>query len=848
MNVDYVTTFSSAIECLSLLKRFKYAIIIGSMAGLLRRSIMENDKTASSTSKKKKKKSSNKTNKVLVRIILVLFIIVLIGGFIALGTAFAWIRSAKPLNIDELLTLNQTTYIVDEKENIIDKLHANENRTIVTLDQIPKQLQEAFIAIEDKRFYSHSGIDIYRVFGAAKVNIQTGKYSQGFSSITQQLIKKVYLTDKKDLKRKVIEMYYAVQLERRFTKEKILESYLNTIPLGHNTAGVKEASLYYFGKELDQLSLAENAMLAGITNNPSFYSPYRHFDNATKRKDLILSEMLKQGKISNDQYDQAKSEEVKLSKVEVADSSTSYFSDMVVHDVLEAIVNELGYSEEEAQLKLYNGGLKIVATVDIGIQNALEASFKKDAMFPKSKVDANGYLQPEAAAIVIDHTNGQVKAVMGGRNEKVRRGLNRATQSLRQPGSTIKPLAVYAPALDNGYTIGTVVDDAPVTYGKYSPDNYGGTFRGLVTVREAIQHSLNVVAVKIVQDIGTARSMDYLKKFGLTSLVEKHDQNGRSDIGLGSIALGGLTKGVKPIEMAAAYSVFPNKGIYNKPISFTKIYDKDGNLIYENKSIKERVISEQVAYLMVDIMKGVVKGGTGTRAALANMPVGGKTGTTTDNLDAWFIGYTPYYTTAVWMGHDEPKNLGFTGGNYPAMLWKDIMTGIHKDLKTKEFEQPSGLVSVSICSVSGKIPSELCALDQRGSTIRSEIFIKGTEPSAEEICDVHVVRDIDISTGKLATPYCPTSLVQSKVFIQRIEPLNPANTKLPADAIYEAPKDSCPLHLTEIIPVDPLDPLNPLNPVDPLDPGIDDPVVPDVDDSIVDPLVQNNPKHSPKKN
>jgi penicillin-binding protein 1A len=768
---------------------------------------MKNDKTASSASRKEKKVTTNRTNKILKRIILVLLIIILVGGFIGLGTAYAWIRSAKPLNIDELLTLNQTTYIVDEKDVVIDKLHANENRTTVTLDQIPKQLQDAFIAIEDKRFYSHFGIDIYRVFGAARVNIQTGKFSQGFSSITQQLIKKVYLTDKKALKRKVVEMYYAIQLERRFTKDQILESYLNTIPLGHNTAGVKEAALYYYGKDLDKLTLAENAMLAGITNNPSLYSPYRHFDNATKRKELILGEMLKQDKISKDQYDQAVAEEIKLTKVQ-NEVETSYFADMVIHDVLEAIENELGYSEEEAQLKLFNGGLKIVATIDTNIQNAVEASFKNDAMFPKGKADANGNMQPEAAAIVIDHTTGQVKAVMGGRSENVRRGLNRATQSLRQPGSTIKPLAVYAPALDNGYTISSVVDDSPVTYGNYSPDNYGGNFKGLVTVREAIQHSLNVVAVKIVQDIGLSRSAEYLQKFGISSLVTNSKEK-TNDLGLGSLALGGLTKGIKPIEMAAAYAVFPNKGVYNKPITFTKIYDKDGNLIFENKPKKERVISEQVAYLMVDIMQGVVKGGTGGRASLPNMPVAGKTGTTTKNLDAWFVGYTPYYTTAVWMGHDEPKNLGFTGGSFPAMLWKDIMSGIHKNLPAKKFDMPSGLVSMEICTESGKRPSELCALDQRGSTIRSEVFIKGTEPSAEEICDVHVVRDIDISTNKLATPYCPTSLVQSKVFIQRSEPLNPANKKLPEDAIYEAPIDSCPLHSTEVVPVDPLDPLNP---------------------------------------
>jgi penicillin-binding protein 1A len=558
-------------------------------------------------------------------------------------------------------------------------------------------------------------------------------------------------------------------------------------------------------------------MLAGVTNNPSLYNPYRHFDNATKRKELILGQMLEQEKISKDEYEQAMKEEIKLSKVE-SEVETSYFADMVTADVTEALVKELGYTEEEAQLKIFNGGLKIVATIDTDIQNALEASFKNEKLFPKSKEDANGNLQPEAAAIVIDHTTGQVKAVMGGRSEKVRRGFNRATQAYRQPGSTIKPLAVYAPALDNGYTIGSVIDDSPVSYGNYTPDNYGGNFRGLITIREAIQHSVNVAAVKIVQDLGLSRSVDYLQRFGITSIVTDKENKKHNDMGLSSLALGGLTKGIKPIEMAAAYSVFPNKGVYTKPITFTKIYDKDGNLIFENKPEKERVISEQVAYLMVDIMQGVVRGGTGTRAALPNnMPAAGKTGTTTNNVDAWFVGYTPYYTAAVWMGHDEPKNLGFTGGNYPASLWKDIMANIHKNLPNKKFEMPGGLVAVDICTESGKRPSELCAFDQRGSTIKTEIFIKGTEPGVEEICDIHVVKDIDISTNKLASPNCPISLVQSKVFIQRIEPYVPSPSgKVPADSIYEAPTEVCTEH-DSLIPG--LDPNNPDTPGTPGTPG-----------------------------
>jgi len=756
--------------------------------------------------KGKKKRRTFSLTRFLKFIILTLLLIILVGGSVALGTAYAWVKSARPLNVNELFDLNQTTYIVDENDKLIDKLHANENRTMVTIDQIPKNLQNAFIAIEDKRFMDHHGIDIYRILGALKADIQSGKTSQGASTITQQLIKNVYLSPEKKWKRKVVEMYYAIQLERTFRKDQILEAYLNTIGLGHNVAGVKAAGLYYFGKELDQLTLAECAMIAGITRYPSAYSPYLNFDKATERKELILNEMLSQGYITQEEHDEAMKQEIKLAKVET-EIETTYFSDMVISDVINALQKQLGLTKEEAEIKLYNGGLTIVSTIDTEMQNMVEETFKNTKLFPESKEDENGILQPEAAVIIIENGTGEIKAVMGGRSEKVRRGLNRATQSLRQPGSTIKPLAVYAPALDNGYTVGTVVDDAPVSYGNYTPRNYSNDFKGLVTVREAIQHSTNVVAVKIVQDIGLSRSMEYMKKFGITTMVTREDNGVTNDEGLGSLALGGVTKGVKPIEMAAAYSVFPNKGILIKPISFTKILDKDGNVIFENKPEKSKVISEQVAYLMVDIMKGVVRGGTGGNAALSKMPVAGKTGTTTKNVDAWFTGYSPYYTASVWIGHDEPKPMSFTGGSYPARLWKAIMEEAHKDLKVKDFERPGGLVSVDICTVSGKRPSELCALDPRGSRIKSELFIKGTEPPVESICDVHVIRDVDIETGKLATPYCPSSLVQSKVFIQRTEPFVPlpGQTKVPADLIYEAPLETCDKHNEQTIIDDPLE-------------------------------------------
>lgn len=763
----------------------------------------ENESKAPKKSRKKKRTFS--FGRFLRFIILLLLAIILVSGSVALGTAYSWVKNAKPLNVDELFDLNQTTYIVDKNDKLIDKLHANENRTMVTIDQVPKNLQNAFIAIEDKRFKEHKGIDPYRIMGAIRADLKTGELKQGGSTITQQLIKNIYLSPEKKFKRKIIEMYYAIQLERRFSKDQILEAYLNTAPLGHNVSGVKAASLYYFGKELDQLTLAECATIAGITQYPSLYSPYLNYEKSMGKKEIVLREMLAQGLITQEEHDKAINQEIKLAKIQ-KEVETTYFADMIISDATDTLMKELGLSKEEAEIKLYNGGLTIIATIDTEMQGALEETFNNTKLFPESKEDENGILQPEAAAIIIENGTGEIKAVMGGRSEKVRRGLNRATQSLRQPGSTIKPLSVYSPALDNGYTTATVIDDAPVTFGKYSPRNYSYDFKGLLTVREAIQSSQNIVAVKIVQDIGIARSMEYLKKFGITTIVTRNDNRVTNDEGLAQLALGGLTNGVKPIEMAAAFSVFPNKGVYVKPISFTKILDKDGNVILENRPFKDKVLSEQVSYLMVDIMKGVVRGGTGGSAALSKMPVAGKTGTTSDKKDAWFTGYSPYYTASVWIGHDDPKPMNFTGGGYPAKLWKAIMEDIHKDLKVKDFERPGGLVSVNICKESGKRPSELCALDPRGTMVKSELFIKGTEPGTESLCDVHVIKDVDIETGLLSTPYCPTSSVQSKVFIQRIEPFDPTQhqNKVPADLIYEAPQEFCNIHTEEFVE-DPLE-------------------------------------------
>lgn len=738
--------------------------------------------------KNSKKAKSSVGKKIFLIVFIVCFLVLIAGSGIVLGTVYVWIKDAEPMDYDELFDLNQTTYIVDINDKVIDKLHANENRTMITLDEIPKNLQNAFIAIEDKRFYTHNGVDIKRIIGSAIEDFKLGKLAHGGSTITQQLIKNIYLNPEKKFKRKIIEAYYAIQLERQFTKNQILEAYLNTIGLGgNNVAGVKEAALYYFAKDIGDLNLAESAIIAGITKYPSAYSPYLNFDSSIKRKNLIIAEMLDQNMISQDEYDEALNADIKLAKVE-REIDTTYFADMVIKDVIQAFQEKLGYTKEEANRKVYNGGLKIVATIDTDMQNIVENAFENEKLFPPSKEDEQGTLQPEASFVVIDNNTGEIKAVMGGRSTKIRRGLNRATQSLRQPGSAIKPLSVYAPALDNGYTAGTVVDDSPVTFGNYSPRNYDRTFRGLVSVREGIRQSLNIVAVKVLQDIGVERSVEYLQKFGLTTVEIKNPK--KNDRNLPALALGGMTNGAKPVEMVAAYNVFPNKGVYITPKSFTKVYDRHGNILIENALEKRRVLGEQVAYLMVNMMRDVVQSGTGVNASLPNMPVGGKTGTTTEYKDAWFIGYTPYYTAAVWMGHDDPKPMSFTGGSYPARLWKAIMSDIHKDLPAKKFEQPGGFVTVEICTKSGKRPTELCKLDPRGSTIKSEIYIKGTEPDEDNTCDIHVIKDVCTESGLLASPSCPPSLIESRIFTQRPEPFD-REKPLPADSEYEVPDEIC---------------------------------------------------------
>lgn len=729
----------------------------------------------------RKKKKTRGTGKAILVVLLIIFLLIAAAGT---GAVIAVIKSAPVLNTDIIDNLKQSSKIYDMNGNYIEDFSGSENRNIVPLKQIPKDLQNAFIAIEDERFRSHHGIDVKRIFGALWYDIKTMSKAQGASTITQQLIKNYALTPKKDITRKLQEAYLAIQLERQLSKDQILEAYLNTILLGNNTWGVQAASMLYFGKDVKDLNLAECALLAGLTQNPSKYNPYSKKNmedpkDYLDRQRTVLGKMLELGYITKDQYDSAlKQKLVFQSKKTAMSMKYQWFIEPAMDEVAKDFAKKYNIDENEAKQKLRIGGYNIYLTIDPKIQEAAQKVIDNDSYYKGLKVasglanySADGkskpIIQPQAAAVIFDYKTGEMRAIVGGRGQHDLMSLNRATDVPRQPGSSIKPLAVYGPAIDSkAATAATVIEDSPLpedfvkaNHG-WDPQNVDGKFRGYMTIREAVKHSVNLVAVKLQLQLGVNTSVDYLQnKFHITTL-KKDDKN------TAALALGGMTEGVTPYEMAAAYGVFGNGGVYSEPIMYTKVTDKNGDTVLEKTSEQSRSISPQAAYIMTSMLRGVVTGGTATSANLGSMPAAGKTGTANDYTNAWFCGFTPYYSGAVWIGHDQPKvKVSGLKSSLSAKIWGDIMKEAHKGLPVKNFEAPSGIASAEVCIDSGKAPSDICAQDPRGSRIISEIFIDGTQPV--EICDVHVTADIDIRTGKLAAPDTPPEYIQKKVFIKR---------------------------------------------------------------------------------
>lgn len=648
---------------------------------------------------------------------------ILAGATLIIGSK---VSSAEDVYLDTM-KLNLTSFIYYKdpqtgKEVEYDRLFDNENRIWVDYKDIPKNMINAFVAVEDERFYDHHGFDIKRLIGAVTTFISKGDSSYGASTITQQLVKNLSGDDDVTIERKLQEIYRAVKIELVYSKEEILEFYLNTIFLSRQCNGVQAAAKRYFDKDVNELSLAEITSIAGITQYPSRYDPISNPQINEQRRRVVLSKMKELGFISDTEYNEALSANLTFCQEDTVTEEVktkSYFADAVINEVLDDLI-DAGYAKQVAMKMLYAGGVKIYCTMNPEIQAIIDEVYSNDNNFPASY----GKEMLQSAMIITDPYTGFILGMAGGRgNQNARMTLNRATQTLRQPGSAIKPIAVYAPAIEYGIiTPSSIILDAPININGWIPKNSDNKFHGAVTAKNALARSLNIPAVKILQRLTVDESYDFLvNSVGITSLVESRELNGKtySDKNYSSLSLGGLTDGVSVTEMAGAFGIFPNHGTYKKPTTYIRVEDHNGKIILEGEDKGKRAISEDTAYLMNDMLIGVVRSGTGTGAALSNIKAAGKTGSSTGDKDRWFVGYTPYYLGAVWFGYDQPKTF-YAPGNPSATIWRKVMSKVHENLENKDFERDAKVVDgkVNVCKVSGKLATDLCKLDIRGSMVK----------------------------------------------------------------------------------------------------------------------------------
>lgn len=810
---------------------------------------------------KMKKTASISFFKILLVAIVALVVLVCAVVF---GLFKGIISSAPDISSLSVIPTGYTSIVYDSDGNEIQKLvSSNANRRYVSNEKIPQDLKDAFVALEDERFFEHNGIDLQGIMRAGFNVFQTGRLSQGASTITQQLLKNNVFdnwTDEKNgekIIRKLQEQYLAIELEKTTSKDLILEYYMNTINLGQGTLGVEAASLRYFQKHVSDLTLSECVTIAAITQNPVGYNPLSHPEDNAKRRKSALDIMLEYEMITQAEYDTAMADDVysriqEANDLEEANSVNSYFVDELIEQVLDDLKSELGYNDTQAYNALFSGGLKIYSTQDTEIQTIADNVYTNEENYPEDiKWDLryeltiehqNGDLenfstemykkyfeeedasfdmlydsqeeayeaielykeavmgptdtfyaenvslvaQPQVSLTICDQSTGQVVAMIGGRGEKEgSRTLNRASNTLRQPGSTFKVLSTYAPALDAaGLTLATVFIDAPFydANGRPVSNWWGSEYRGLASIRTGIKDSMNIITVKCLTQIGPDLGFQYAKSFGFSTLVESELINGEiySDINQ-SLALGGLTHGVTNLELNAAYAAIANNGTYIEPTLYTKIVDHDGNVLIDNENPGERqVIKETTAFLLTDAMQDVMTSGTATAARFPGMTMAGKTGTTTNHVDVWFSGFTPYYTATTWAGYDNNQYLSKGSEQSLAKsLWKKVMEEIHQDLPDQAFEVPEGITRATVCSKSGKLPIEgLC-----DGTLRSEYFEVGTVPT--ETCDVHYSGFICQYSGLIATENCPFK-VPGTVELMPIEDESLLSGSTPKDSDQEA--------------------------------------------------------------
>lgn len=828
--------------------------------------------------KSKKDKVKTKARLTLGKIILILLLISGFAGFGALaGIYMGILKNAPKLNVSSVQpNIYSSQIITSDSKKLYQMLDASEKRIYATLDEIPTHLQEAFIAIEDSRFYSHNGVDV-KAFLRAIYTVLTTNSSQGGSTLTQQLIKNARNLTSNNIISKLQEQYLAIQFEKELlaslgtkqkSKEYILELYLNEIALGNGLNGVRTATTFYFDKELSELTLSESAVLASITQYPSALSPNNNPTANKGRATTVLSYMHNQAFISDDEFVAAtrdlNSEDgvyqrIKSSRkiIEEQISTYSYYTDQVIKDITEDLL-AIGYTNSEATRLIYNGGLTIEIPIDLEIQNILEETYLDESFFPENQfeielqymlsvkneltdevkhynrkttiknqseiipyttkvknsilttndivLDENviPIVQPQSSFVVIDHTTGAVKGVVGGRGEKTaNRSLNRATQSFRQPGSVFKILSVYAPAFDlNILSPGSVLDDVPLPIDKdgHTINNWNDKYEGLTTVRRGVYMSINTLAIRGLDLVGIDTSYAYLKNFGFTSLTDALEVNGQIFTDkTPSLALGGITKGVSNLEITSAFGSIANSGIYERPYFYTNVYDHSGQLILSNKRDPKQILSPETSYLLTNVMEDVVIRGTGINANFKDMSVAGKTGTTSDSKDLIFSGYTPYYTATVFYGYDLPKTIE-GDKNVSKKLWSHIMEEIHliKKLPDVPFYRPNTIVTKQVSKDSGLLPNEYTRLDPRGNRIVTEIFNKNFVPTKVET--VHGFAKVDTTTNLLATKFCPPSAVKEVAVLDKVN--NKDNIysyvenydTVVMDAKYERPKDYCNVH------------------------------------------------------
>ncbi|MFH1879327.1 MAG: transglycosylase domain-containing protein [Bacillota bacterium] len=751
-------------------------------------------------------------NAVRIALVLAALAVLAVGGAL-IGIGKAYVGTAPTLDLALLSDQDKTSFIYDSAGVLITDYKGTENRVMVNIYQIPEDLQYAFIAIEDVRFFTHSGVDFKRILGSFIQNFLSNS-NQGGSTITQQLIKNTMLSSELSYKRKIQEAYLAMQLETMYTKSEILEAYLNTIYLGENYYGVSVAAEGYFGKDLSELTLRECAMLAGMTNNPYYYNPRRNFylrqsDQTdypaltNNRTDYVLQLMYENEFITYQEYQEA----VKPETAQVLEESAvegegmypyAHYVEYAIKEVVDCFLELNGLADtSENRYKMENelrtGGYHVTLALDSQIQQIVEDTLENWTDYPalrdpSDKIyrakNANGtytdIIQPQASAVVLDYRTGELKAIVGGRTKPTqRKTLNRATDMNMPVGSAIKPISVYAPAIELGASPASVVYNMPVPVTGWTdennnetwPRNYGGSsYSGPSTLRNSLKRSQNVSAAQTLMTlVGVERSVDFLLKSGVDL---EHINATPFGLALGS-------SGITPVQMAVAFGVLGNGGVYQEPISVLGISDSAGNVIWDGHQQQERrqVYRPSTAWLVVDMMKDAVSGGTGTKAKISGQTVAGKTGTNSDQRGVFFSGMTGWYVSSLWIGHDNYKPLSskVTGGNSAAPLWKEYMAEIHqaKNLSDRDImdgnPEDYGLTKVTTCTVSGQLATDACRNDVMGYGVVTDYWYTPTVPTVQ--CQMHVYAEVCAQTNLIATPYCPVVVSKGIVVIPEGHPL-----------------------------------------------------------------------------